>query len=347
MTYYIGPNGDDTAGDGSSGNPWKTVGKFLSVIGSVYIPQAYTATLYVQDGHYAAVGEIDYWHPCGARVQILGVNTYDITMSSVQSTTAIGGGYTVVLNVSDVSNVAVNDYVVIRIPSGGTKPLMLCGCHQVTNVDAVNKRITLQVWSFSGDVPSGAVTGYIRVLKSVLTFSGDGFHLGADLTLGKLALVGVRNTATSAVMVGLMGSSWLGSSPTVLLQSLGINNFDYGVRVWHGYASTDQWLGISGCGGEGSGAGLYASGGGSHIDAPFTAIGGAYTGALARNCGFIDITGGSLVGSGVGYGASAYVGGLCRVTSVNFQSNTTNTNPALNTVGNENALVTNYASAEY
>jgi hypothetical protein len=312
----------------------------------LYIPPAYTATLYVQDGHYTSVAEIDYWHPCGARVQILGVNTYDISMSSVQSTSAIGGGYTVVLNVSDVSHVAVNDYVVIRIPSGGTKPLMLCGCHQVTNVDAANSRITLQVWSFSSDVPSGAVTGYLRVLKSVLTFSGDGFHLGADVTLGKMAFIGIRNAGTSAVLMGT-GSNWGGGSPSILLESLGINNYDYGVKLFNGFVTTDQWLGISGCGGMGSGAGLYASGGSTCINAPFVAIGGAYTGILARNLGFIDITGGSLVGSGAGYGASAYVGGLCRVTSVNTQSNTTNYNPALNTVGNANALISNYASSEY
>lgn len=318
----------------------------MSVIGSLYIPQAYTATLYVQDGHYTSVGEIDYWHPCGARVQILGVNTYDISMSSVQSTSAIGGGYTVVLNVSDVSNIAVNDYVLIRIPSGGTKPLMLCGCHQVTNVDTVNDRVTLLVYSFSSDVPSGAVTGYIRVLKSTLTFTGDGFHVGADVTLGKMALIGVRNTGTSAVLVGT-GSQWAGGNPSIFLQSIGCNNFDFGVKLYHGYATTDQWLCISGCGGMAAGAGLYASGGDSAMDAPFTAIGGAYTGILARNYGFIDITGGSLVGSGNGYGASAYVGGLCRVTSVNTQSNTTNYNPALNTVGNANALISNYASSEY
>ena len=314
----------------------------------MYIPPAYTATLYVQDGHYSSVAEIDYWHPCGARVQILGVNTYDITMSSVFSTTAVGGGYTVILNVSDVSNIAVNDYVVIRIPSGGTNPLMLCGCHQVTNVDSVNHRITLLVYSFASTVPSGSVTGYIRVLKSVLTFAGNGFVIVSDVTFGRMALVGVRNAGTSAVMVPT-STAWVngGSNPSILLKSLGINNFDGGVTVYHGYVTTDQWLGISGCGGMGAGHGLYASGGGSHIDAFFVAIGGAYTGILARNCGFIDITGGFLVGSGVGYGASAYVGGFCRVTSVSVQSNTNNYNPALNTVGNANAYISNWSSTEY
>jgi hypothetical protein len=44
-TYYISPTGSDTTGDGSTGNPWKTFAKFLTV-------EQPGDTLYLKDGNY-------------------------------------------------------------------------------------------------------------------------------------------------------------------------------------------------------------------------------------------------------------------------------------------------------
>ena len=66
-------------------------------------------------------------------ISIVGRNIYSKTLSSVQGApTGSSGNWAVVLNLNNVANIAVNDYLTIRNATGGTKPYHLDGCHLVS-----------------------------------------------------------------------------------------------------------------------------------------------------------------------------------------------------------------------
>jgi hypothetical protein len=51
-------------------------------------------------------------------------------VTSVQSSSGSTGAWSYVLNVNDVSHIAVNDYVIISAAAGGTTPGKINGVHK-------------------------------------------------------------------------------------------------------------------------------------------------------------------------------------------------------------------------
>ena len=103
LTIYLAATGDDDTGDGSSGTPWLTVTKALSWLRDKWIATDATVTIQLADGAYGITSPITVQHPCGAQIQIVGENTYAVSMTSVQSSSGSAGAWSIVLNLSDVS----------------------------------------------------------------------------------------------------------------------------------------------------------------------------------------------------------------------------------------------------
>ena len=71
-TYYVATTGNDTTGDGSSGNPWATIQHAYDVIVATLDTAGYTVTIQVADGTYTTGIEITKAWMGGGNVHILG-----------------------------------------------------------------------------------------------------------------------------------------------------------------------------------------------------------------------------------------------------------------------------------
>lgn len=157
----------------SSGGDFNNFGYFWLAIKDVIIVPPAIVTLNVDPGEWSVYGAdvsntlLDsslYLNP--ERIRIYGtVISMDIT--SVQSSSGSSGAWSIILNVTSVGTVAVNEYLaVIDTPTGGTNPEYLLGCHQITDVDSGNSRITISSVNQTATAPSGAVTTTAAVLQT-------------------------------------------------------------------------------------------------------------------------------------------------------------------------------------
>ena len=336
-TYYISPTGDDTNGDGSSTHPWATVNKFLATFARRWVPAAYTVTLVVKDGHYTNLDPITVAHPWATTLRIVGEHTYDKTMSSVHGTTGSAGNWAIVINLNNVTNIAVDDYVLIKTASGGVSPALMCGCHRVINIDSANNRITLSSLNGSAAAPSGAVSCTVRVVKSVLLFSGNAFIVSTSVLLGDLVLV------PGSAAYGIYCTPYYpdGECPVVWCGNFGIagdGGVGYGVYLGRGVFALVDYANdcfcVSGC----TAAGFYAIGGGTFLYARQAVASGTPTGVSANSGACIDFYQGVVTGNTTGL--SANVASSIRGGSVVFQDNNTDSSPAVDVVGNSNSVVT-------
>jgi hypothetical protein len=88
---------------------------------------------------------------------------------------------------NSVANIAVGDYIVLRSVTGGSNPLLLTGCHYISNVDTGNVRITITNVAASASVASGACACTGTVIKAVLNNSTNG--IGIYLVGSKLGTI--------------------------------------------------------------------------------------------------------------------------------------------------------------
>lgn len=214
-TLYVATTGDDVTGDGSIGTPWATPQKALEYLNDYWISPAAYVDIMCGDGSFALTTAITVKHACGDRIRIRGTNTYAKTMSSVQSSSGGAGAWSVVINLNNVTNIASGDFVIISAPSGGTKPTYIAGCHPVTNVDAVNSRITITSGHQNATAPSGNVAATVTVIKTVfanattnIVYMTDGTKLGG---IGDLVLDGLGNANIGLYVTGASLCKFYGS----------------------------------------------------------------------------------------------------------------------------------------
>jgi len=229
-TYYISTTGSDETGDGSSENPWATLNGAMTFLAPYYIPLNVTITILYKDGHYGSYTVPDQLalvpsHICSQSISIAGENTYSRTFSSIQSTSGSAGAWYYTLNINSVANIITDDYVLIKSPTGGTWPNQLYGFHRVTNVDDVNTRITVLIKSKYGTASSGAVSGNITVIKSILHFTGSSASINIgkqnNFTFNKLGFVG----GTDITSWTNLGCQATGSSIVTFGTSTGFDRF--------------------------------------------------------------------------------------------------------------------------
>jgi hypothetical protein len=332
LNYYISTTGSDSTGTGASGSPWATVGQFLTVVGQLFIPPAYTVTLNINNGTYTSLAPITYVHPCGSQIIIQGINTYSTSITSVASSSGSAGNWSVVVNVSSVANIAVGDYALIATATGGIVPLTLVGCHKITAVGA--STLTLAVLEKGAGVASGGAAANVTIIKSVLSFSGTGFNVGSNLTLKNVVLVGPASSNYTGIYLTPGGSTLAAAGCGVFISNVGLSGFAYGAMISDGYLSN---LGGVNCVSGSSQAGIQTTNSVSAANLGSMAVTGCATGLMATRLSFILLGAGVLCGNTTG--ASASDESLIVVFNISTQSDGTDYSPALNTVGNGNSLI--------
>lgn len=242
-------------------------------------------------------------------------------MSSVVSSSGSAGNYSIVIQLDSVTNIAVNDYIVMLSVSGGTTPRHMLGCHKVTAVDTGNSRITVTSKNLIG-VPSGAVTGTITVLKSIFySTTNNGLLIYAPtVVLQNMCFVSSTNTYAIIVVMG-SGDCYISGK----------------VGVYNGVTRV-QYFGRIGVAGDS----CAVSGGSYGFDAYNEGVinlwgntvvtGAAWGGMSSRYASFINVAGSSQVGGNT-IGLLSQARGYIYSTNNTYFGNTTQSSPAINTAG--------------
>ena len=329
----------------AAGGDFTSVQAALASLDNIVLGASAFITIQVNDGTYANITPILMEGPYGRNITIRGQHTYPINVTSVQSSSGSAGAWSIVLNTNSVAHVAVNDYIALTAPANGTLPSYLAGVHKITNVDAINTRITIASKHVAATAPSGAVTATGTVLKSILTFSGcDGVEIwegGTSLNLRDIMLVGdgthygISVQDVGRCLIGDPGAA--GSGGTV-----GVS--DFSVNVWWLYNSEingdtlvsshatyqgflldigsccSLWTTIT----SGNGSNGIEAENGSAIWSlnPMISTGNASQGFKAGKTGSIDATNAIATGNGA-YGVYSEFNGYVLPTGVSASNNTT------------------------
>jgi len=278
-----------------------------------------------------------------SRIVIRGDDVLGVTLTSVQSSSGSAGNRSIVLNLASVTGLSVGD-IVQGYPenlSGGTNPEALIGAFKITDVDAVNDRITIHSTHWGSTAPSGAITGDLFIYTTVI----------AGLALSDFGFKEFSNIAITNGRTGT-GVSLRGQRPSL---SPGIMVVDCTTGIDVEAGSAYSFFGtVSNCG-----TGLIVNGG--TINATFVIATGCEVGAvLSRNASFdgdMNILGcdeGLQVSQGatchltdlgewaavaikdtVGTAIHASTYGYVLVETIVVSGNGTDYSPALNTQGNK------------
>ncbi len=240
ITYTIGPTGD-----------YADVQSAIAAMANSVQAANAVITLEIQDGTIVSTSPILMTGPYGRAIVIKGKNTYTRNITSVQSSSGSAGAWSIVLNVNSVANIAVNDYIALSAASGGVNPTYLCGCHKITNVDAVNTRITITSKHHNATPPSGAVTGSATVLKSALYFTNcDGVQVwggSTALNLQNIVIAGNDNVASVGLSIQDLGRLFIYDTVGVVgfsINALGLYNSEVNgaTIISSGAGSAGFWL---------------------------------------------------------------------------------------------------------
>lgn len=226
----------------SDGN-FATLAEAFDYLQDTWINKDATVTLEIDDGTYNW-SNLTINHPHGSRIVIKGKNTYQKLLNGIQSTSGYAGSWSFVLNLSDIGGISVGDYVIVKQPTGGSYPYHVAGCHQVSNVDQINSRITVTSIHRNAIPPSGTVAATVYVIKSIVT--GMGLTINSQLgAINNLVLAGGSGTGI-----------WVADGGVVYgADSLGVSGFGRGIYIGRG-SLIYSLLSISG------GVGIHCTGSG-------------------------------------------------------------------------------------
>lgn len=152
------------------------------------IPGTDLIVVTVKAGHYDQPDYLLFSQHIYFNVFLNGEAITGRTFSAIASTTGAAGAYSVTLNVNDASGIDVDDWLLVSNAIGGTNPTYVAGAAKVTAVDVAAKTVTILCTHPSATPASGAVSGEIVVMKTVLNFAAgkDGFHVWNGATLGQI-----------------------------------------------------------------------------------------------------------------------------------------------------------------
>ena len=353
LDLYVRTTGNDSTGDGSSGNPYKTLTRCFQEIQRYSWVAGTAVNIILPTGAYTpgVVQQLNYAN--GATVTIKGTTPpANTTLVSIQATSGSSRNYTLNLNVGSAANIAVGDFLRIRVTSGGTNPQYATGLFKVTarNVDGVATRISVN--SLATGVPSGAVTSSaVEIIKSYLVAAaGDGISLSWTEALIMQDFVVDGNADTGNCLV-------LNQANLTLAGKFGTWRGLHGLYVGTGSTLSAGASSTGFAQGTSTGAAVLATHG-STIHLPQSVIVGGNTAAASLKGSFVDVYQSYIHSSVIGVyalfgdafmeevvisfcttGISAWSQAGVSALGAVFISNTTNSSPAVNTVGNRNSFV--------
>ncbi len=150
-TVYVSTTGDDSTGDGSSGNPWATPEKALEVVNTWILLNH--VTISIERGAYPETDTLVISHPNGNFVNIVG--DYDTDTLTRSSVSGVSGDYDYVFTTTNTDKYTVNDYVLIYASSSGTNPKRVRGPLKVISINA---GVSVTLNSSASAAASGAVS---------------------------------------------------------------------------------------------------------------------------------------------------------------------------------------------
>lgn len=327
---------DTTVTVKTSGGDYTTIQDALDAYREVQISENAILTIEIDDGTWTIASTITCGQVSSHKIRLKGKTTVTGTISSVSSSSGSSGNRSYVLNTSDTTGVSTNDYVLISGLSGGSNPSFIGGYFKVTAVGA--STLTVNVTHINASAASGNVVGNWNVYKTLLSCSTSvvGFSIG----LGQRGFYSIDSLGLiSAGGAGSYGISMVTGSSLQLLAGgqLGIAKFERGIMMAGGSlfcSSASNNLNISSCT-----YGILA-----HVGADLFFNKGYISGCTTHgmNCSingtaYINNAATIVTGNGVGlysermgyiYGPNAAVAG-----------NTTDYNPTVNTLGNENGYI--------
>lgn len=354
LTIYVDTGGNDITGIGDSGDPLATLAGALSFLGPKLISSTATVTIQIADGTYTAGSATDIAHINGDRINIVGENTHDKTLSSIQSSSGSAGAWSIVLNLNSVADIVADDFLLVPgSVTGGTAPATLWGCWKITNVDSGNTRITVASTGRHATPPSGAVAGTVTVVKTILEYSGvNGLVFAGGALLGLIDKVVLLGT-------GVEYGIWLQamSDCNATGGAFGISNFSFGaqvslksvLRINSGIISSSAGRNVSiqdgslqanaavfsGCVGQS----VRASQANVTMQGAF--VSGNAAGVLAQTQSSVIFGASGEARYNTGIAVKAQYNSYMYTASSSFSSNGTNASPAFNTLGNVESYITN------
>ena len=264
LNVYVATTGSDTTGDGTVGNPWKSVAKALAVLGNYTISPNVTVTINVAAGSYTNVPTITVNHPQGAQIVISGAAVNTTTVSSVTSFgTPSNNVASVVIVVANATGIAIGSYLLITPASSRGTLSGTCthwwnifGCHKVTNVSGTSITLAVNTATTNAASSSGTLTGLtaipVTVLNTVFTFGstngvvlegGNNQFSNTLQTMSNLVLVGPGTATYNAItggnasLVNMGVTNWfvaltLPAANCYCLNNVAMSNCGYGINAY-------------------------------------------------------------------------------------------------------------------
>ncbi len=263
----------------TSGGDFTTIQSALDSLKNTWINSDVAVTISVDAGTWVHTSPIVFRHPNGNRINIIGASQVSTAITSFQSSSGSAGNYSVTINVASTTNMAANDFVIIKSTTGTGEYPAVRGCWKILSIDS-STRLTVKNTYRKAAFPALTLTGGSVICeKTILQFNGcDGLWIdGSAGHFYNLAIVGNGAGSCDGVNISQRGT-YLGSGTIYFGEGsqtylVGINGFSR-----YGFANTsvaDVWamgLVISGSGSYGlysyanariSGTNVISSGNGS------------------------------------------------------------------------------------
>ena len=302
-----------------SGGDYPTLTSAFSTINQVALPIGGVVTLNVLDGGTTEPGAIYAGSIFGKQVVVQAQHSYSTSVSSIQSSAGSSGAWSIVLNVTSVANLSTASDVAITGVSGGINPTFLAGVFPITNVDAINSRITISSTHRAASPPSGAVTGTVNVLPRIRFSGTDGIDVwngNAVLNISGVSLVGDGTAGKNGLSVQDLGRVYV--QDILGVRRFGSNNI---LLLYNSQLNAQGPIVSSASGGDGIGV-QYAS----SFTAPSTvSTGNANNGVTANGSGTVNLTdggSGSIVSGNGNSGAVATNGANISAGTATASANT-------------------------
>lgn len=315
---------------------YPTIQAALDALKYAWIPRDVTVTIQVAAGTYTHTSPIVVDHPCGSQTRIIGATPITTTITGAGTVSGSAGNWSVPITVADVTGIQVGQYAIIRNTSGTGDHFAHIGIWEITAVDIATKTVTVKNTHRASTFPMATLSGGdFIVLTTVLKFTNCiGLRL-YDKSLGYLdnvAIVG-NNSASTTVGIEVGYFNWRNVRGGTINcgNYVGVNGFTVGFAAGNGGSIVGNALVASGNGSYG----FYAQYSGSIYAASSTASGNGSNGFYAQFSGSVNATSSTASGNATDYMADKMGYIYCAV-----YAGTPTFSPALNTVGNYNAIIT-------
>jgi hypothetical protein len=284
----------------ASGGDFTSVSAALASLKSKRISPDAAVTISVDPGTFTATAAVYFAHPNGDRINVVGSAPVSTTITSFASQSGSAGNYTVILNVTSTTGMAIGDYVIVRGTTGTGEHRAVMGVWEVTDVPSPTQ-LTMKNTYRKAAWPALTLTGgNVHCLKTILKFNGsDGFQIaGPAGRIYNLAIVG-NGTSYDGVNISQHGT-FHGDHVVYFGDPAG--NYAIGINGFgrYGFANTssaEPWFmygAASNCGSYG----FYNYSDARQVSTAIIASGNANIGIYATDGAWITATNSFAIGNG-------------------------------------------------